>query len=273
MAARKLEPETLQRSLQTRHLGRHIVYYEQASSTNALAHALARAGCAEGEVVIAESQTGGRGRLGRSWDSPAGKNLYLSLVLRPDMSPPEAAQLTLLAAVAVADTVHAFVPQGLRIKWPNDVLLNGRKVSGILSELATEQDRVDFVVMGIGVNLNYRRHAMPPEIREIATSVLEESGREVDRRAFTKTLLENLEQHYLEVCAHGFEAVAECWNEYARIEGQWMQAKIAGQGDVIGRARGLDRNGFLLLEDTEGILRTVLSGDVSLLAGPQKRGC
>lgn len=273
MAATKLEPATLRRSLQTRHLGRQITYYEQASSTNALAHALARAGCAEGEVVIAESQTGGRGRLGRSWDSPAGKNLYLSLVLRPDMSPGEAAQLTLLAAVAVADTLRGLVPQGLRIKWPNDVLLNGRKVSGILSELATEQDRVDFVVMGIGVNLNYRRHAMPAEIRKIATSVLEESGREVDRKAFTKTLLENVEQRYLQVCASGFEAVAQQWNEYAQIEGQWMRAKVIGQGDVIGRARGLDPNGFLLLEDAEGILKTVLSGDVSLLGAPPKGGC
>lgn len=162
--------------------------------------------------------------------------------------------------------------QGVRIKWPNDVLLNGRKVSGILSELATEQDRVDFIVMGIGVNLNYRRHAMPPEIREIATSVLEESGREVDRGTFTRILLENLEQRYVEVCTHGFEAVAERWNEYARVEGQWMQAKIVGQRDVIGRARGLDPNGFLLLEDAEGMVKTVLSGDVSLLAAPPKSG-
>lgn len=265
MAYDRLEPEVLEKSLETRLLGRHVTYYQEASSTNALASAMARAGCPEGEVVIAESQTGGRGRLGRPWDSPAGKNLYLSMVLRPSMNPAEAARLTLLAAVAVADTLREYVEVGPRIKWPNDVLLKGLKASGILCELGTEQNKVSFVTVGIGVNLNYPRRQMPSEIQGIATSVLEETGQEVDRVRFAKALIENLESHYVELWERGFEAIARSWNEYARIEGQWMRARVAGKGDILGKARGLDENGFLLLEDARGIIETILAGDVSLL--------
>jgi BirA family biotin operon repressor/biotin-[acetyl-CoA-carboxylase] ligase len=265
MAYERLELEVLEKSLQTSRFGRHIAYYEETSSTNVLAGAIARAGCPEGQVVIAETQTSGKGRLGRSWDSPAGKNLYLSMILRPNMKPTEAAQLTLLAAVAVADTLREFVNIGPRIKWPNDVLLSGRKACGILCELATDQDRVDFVIVGIGVNLNYARHQMPPAIRDIATSVLEESGQEVDREYFTKTLIENLESRYLGIRDGGFKAVARSWNEYARIEGQWMVARVVGEREFLGKALGLDENGFLLLESAAGVVTTISSGEVSLL--------
>jgi len=272
MTYEPLNPEILTRSLKTTRLGKPITCYDQVASTNVIALEMAHSGCPEGAVVVADSQTHGKGRLGRSWDSPTGKNLYLSLVLRPELDPTEAAKLTLLAAVSVAETIHPLLNFAPRIKWPNDVLLHGRKTAGILCELVTERKNARFVIVGLGVNLNYPRDAMPPQIRDIATSVMEESGREVDRALFTRALIENLEKHYLGLRACGFTAVARSWNQYARIEGQWMRAQVNG-GSIIGKAVGLDENGFLVLESTKGTTETVIAGDVALLdASPRTTG-
>lgn len=266
MGYEPLNPEILTNSLTTACLGKQITHHEQVASTNVVAHEMARSGYPEGAVVIAESQTAGKGRMGRFWDSPTRKNLYLSIILRPHLSPTEAAKLTLVTAVSVAEAIDPLLTFAPQIKWPNDILLRTRKVSGILCELVTEQEQVSFVIVGVGINLNYSREDMPPEIRDIATSVMEESGREVDRAFFTQSLLENLEKKYLELQSNGFHAVAERWNQYARIEGQWMRAQVGGKS-IIGRARGLDENGFLVLESTRGTTETVVAGDVSLLAG------
>src|SRR3990172_856750 len=148
-------------ALGTKRLGTRFHYFQEIDSTNSQARRLADAGAPEGEVVIAEHQSDGRGRLGRGWVSPPFSNLYCSLVLRPALAPANAPQITLMAAVALADTVAAFVAEPPAIKWPNDILLRGKKLAGILTESSCDAKRIEFVILGIGVNLNFPRERMP----------------------------------------------------------------------------------------------------------------
>ena len=252
--------------LGTKRLGRRIEVHPELASTNRTARALAEAGEPEGTIVIAEAQTRGQGRLGRQWSSPGYLNLYISFVLRPRLDPAESAKITLLAAVAVADTLKPWVPCAPRIKWPNDVLLNNRKVSGILSELACEPGRTLFVIVGIGVNLNFPRALMSPDLRDLATSVMEESGAAVDRMRFTRSLVRNLENRYIEFEERGFGSIARRWNEHARMEGRWVRVRTAAD-DLVGRVRKLDGDGFLVLECRDGRTERVVSGDVFLMEG------
>ncbi|MBI3064716.1 MAG: biotin--[acetyl-CoA-carboxylase] ligase [Deltaproteobacteria bacterium] len=149
--------DIIQSELATKRLGTKFHYFQEIDSTNSYARRLADAGAPEGAVVIAEHQSDGRGRLGRSWESPPYRNLYFSLLLRPTLAPAHAPQITLMAAVALADTVAAFVAEPPAIKWPNDILLQGKKLAGILTESSCDAKRIEFVILGIGVNLNFPR--------------------------------------------------------------------------------------------------------------------
>ena len=148
-----------------RRLGRTFHYFQEIDSTNARARELAERGAAEGEIVVAETQTHGRGRLGRRWESPPLGNLYVSIILRPRMAPRHAPQITLTAAVALVETVNRFLPARASIKWPNDILVEGRKLAGILTEAACNAERIEYVVLGIGLNVNCSAAAMPEELR------------------------------------------------------------------------------------------------------------
>ncbi|MDE0355134.1 MAG: biotin--[acetyl-CoA-carboxylase] ligase [Deltaproteobacteria bacterium] len=256
----------IRRGLGTRRLGGRIDVHPELESTNRTARALAEAGEPEGAVVIAEAQTRGQGRLGRHWVSPAHLNLYVSFILRPRLDPAESAKTTLLAAVAVADTLKEQAPCVPRIKWPNDVLLRGRKVAGILSELACEPGRTLFVIVGIGVNLNFPRALMSADIRDRATSVMEELGSAVDRVRFTQSLVRHLENRYIELEERGFAPIADRWNEHARMDGQWVRARMPEE-ELVGRVRELDGDGFLVLECRDGRTERVVSGDVFLMGG------
>ncbi len=262
-----LSAAALLRGLGARRLGRRVDVYPELDSTNRAARALAQAGEPEGAVVIAETQSRGRGRMGRHWVSPPNCNLYISFLLRPALAPAESAKMTLLTAVALVDTLteHVAAP---RIKWPNDILLGGRKVAGVLSELACEGDRTLFVIVGIGVNLNYPRALMPPEIRERATSVLEESGAAVDRVRVTRSLMRHMDKRYIEFQEHGFAPIARGWNRYARMKGCRVRAHTP-DGERAGRVRELDGSGFLVLECEGGRTERVVSGDVFLLDGAE----
>ena len=166
-----LSLDEIRGALGTKRLGTRFHYFEEIDSTNSYARRLAEAGACEGEVVIAERQSEGRGRLGRSWVSPPFNNLYCSLVLRPALAPAHAPQITLMAAVALADTIASFVADRRpAIKWPNDILIDGKKLAGILTESACDAKHVEFVILGIGVNLNFPRDRMPETIRDRATS-------------------------------------------------------------------------------------------------------
>lgn len=261
-----LTADAILRDLGTRRLGGRIEVHPELPSTNRTAYALAEAGAPEGTVVFAEAQTRGQGRMGRRWVSPPGCNLYVSFVLRPRLDPADSARTTLLAAVAVADALRDRVPCRPRIKWPNDVLLRGRKAAGVLSELACEPGRTLFVVVGVGVNLNFPRSLMPPDIRERATSVMEESGAAADRAGVARSLVRCMEKRYIEFEERGFASIARSWNAYARMEGEQVRVRTS-DGVLAGRVRGLDGDGFLVLEDGGGRPRRVVSGDVFLTDG------
>lgn len=259
----------LRRGLATRDFGHPLHFHPSVDSTNVLAATLARDGAAHGTAVIADAQRRGKGRLGRRWVSPPGVNLYLSVILRPAKPAADAPQLSLLAAVGVARTIAGQTSLSPVIKWPNDVLVSGKKVSGVLTEMQAAGPLLRSVVVGIGVNLNAPRSAFPPELRDTAASLRLLAGRPLDRAAFTLCLLAHLEKLYAVWVEDGFSGVAEEWDEFAApLLGRPMTVNASG-GTVMGIARGLDRDGALLLETEPGRPpRRIVAGDVSVV--PEK---
>jgi len=256
-----LAPWEVEPLLRTKRLGKPVHYFQTLDSTNARAYQLASKGSREGEVVVAESQEKGRGRLGRQWFSPPFLNLYASVILRPEIPPSQAPLLTLMAAVATAETVEQF--SGLRplIKWPNDILLGNRKIAGLLNEMHSEMDRVHFVILGIGVNLNVDSESFPPEIRHLATSLKRETGEAVSRRVFFSSLLQNLEKWYDSFLKEGRGSVLEAWRDWARIKGK--KVRVTSFGEVVtGIAIDIDSDGALILKTKDGRQKRVVAGDV-----------
>jgi len=239
---------------------RRIEWRAEIDSTQRLARELARAGAEEGTCVIAEAQSAGRGRLGRTWHSPPGANLYCSLVLRPPLAPAAVPQIALVAGVAVAATVDQTTGLPAAIKWPNDVLVRERKVAGVLTELEAELERVRFVIAGIGVNLNVA--TLPAELAGRATSLAIEAGRPVDRAAFTARLLAALEDRYTRFVAGGFAAVRAEWESRSALTGKTV--RVSGpEGETSGRVLGVDDDGALRLGTAAGE-RRVVAGEVTL---------
>lgn len=248
--------------LATHDLGQVIHAADELVSTNDRAKTLADQGAAHGEVVIAETQTGGRGRRGRTWVSPPGLNLYLSVILRPELAPGRAPELTLVAAVAVCDALRqAGVAAG--IKWPNDVVASGRKLAGVLTELAADADRVSWVVVGMGVNLNARAEDFPEALRETATSVRIERGGPAPRALFAAALLASLEGWLDRHAEEGFAQVREAWRDRSATLGQDVRVRVEGR-ELLGRAEDIDERGALLVRTASGLER-VLAGDVEAL--------
>lgn len=266
----RLYAEEVLPRLHTRWLARRFEWLETTDSTNRVASELARAGAPHGTTVVAEGQTAGRGRLGRSFFSPPGLNLYSSTVWRPALDTAHAPTAILAAAVAVADTVAEAVgdEDAVAIKWPNDVLLGGRKTSGILMEMGAEATRVRFLVLGIGVNLNVSREAFPDEFRSLATSLSSHLGRPIDRVAFAARLYDTLEA-VLDLHADGgFEAVRPRFEARFHMRGRRVRV-LDGLGDdrataVEGRTIGIDDDGALWIERDDGGRERVVAGDVTL---------
>lgn len=256
----RLYPWEVDRYLRTEFMGRNIHYKESIDSTNGLAYRLALADAAEGTCVVAEAQKAGKGRLQRKWFSPYGKNLYLSVVLRPALHPSFVYPITFLSSLAVYDTLLLL---GLKpaLKWPNDVLVNGKKICGTLLELSTEADLVRFVVVGIGLNVNMRKGEMPDEMRSKATSLLIETKIVYERTRVCGMLLNNIESYYDLLRNHGAVKLVRAWEEKAEIKGKSIE--ITQQGEVFrGIAEGVGDDGALLLND-HGKVRRVIVGDVS----------
>ena len=261
-AGRALSLDELRQGLAANRLGSIFHYFPEIDSTNLYARQLANNGGREGEIVIAEAQTQGRGRLGRRWQSPPFANLYLSLILRPKLAPVHAPQITLMAAVALAETVDCFIRQSAAIKWPNDILVDGKKLAGILTEAACDSERVHYVILGIGVNLNYHHSAMPVEIRTRATSVAELTGKSVSRESFLRRLIHDLDRCYGELEEAGFDSLAPRWEARFGLRGQRVRVELFDQ-IVTGWAKGIDRDGALLVEDDQGRTQRVIAGDVT----------
>jgi BirA family biotin operon repressor/biotin-[acetyl-CoA-carboxylase] ligase len=256
-----LTPSEVRPLLRTKWMGRSIHHFHAMDSTNSMAYQLALQGAEEGEIVVAESQKKGRGRLGRKWFSPPLSNLYLSVILRPEIPPQQASLMTLMAAVATAGAIHKFSGLQPMIKWPNDILLKNRKVAGLLNEIHSETDRIHFVILGIGVNLNMDEKMFSKEIRSLATSLKREMGQSVSRKAFLQTLLEELEIWYETFLEEGAAPILKAWRDKAEIQGR--PVRVISFGEVLsGTAIDIDNDGALILETKEGERKRVVAGDV-----------
>lgn len=255
--------DLLSRLPQARVIGRDIQVFRETTSTNDVIDRFARDGVAEGAVVFAESQTSGRGRLGRTWVSPKGKGLWFSVLLRPALRPQESTRLTIAAATALARAIrlHSHLP--VAVKWPNDLLVAHRKIAGILTELSAEPDRIRYVILGIGVNANLTATDFPPDLRRLATSIRIETNRPVDRAALAVTILRELERDYTRTGTGQFEAVADEWEMLCSTLGRQVTIAI-GERRIRGRAESLDPDGALLIRTEHGHLERILGGDVTL---------
>jgi BirA family biotin operon repressor/biotin-[acetyl-CoA-carboxylase] ligase len=242
-------------------MGKTIHHYHIIDSTNSMAYKLALDGAEEGEAVIAESQKMGRGRLGRQWFSPPFLNLYLSVILRPEIPPHQASLITLMAAVATADAIQKSSGLNPLIKWPNDILLKGQKVAGLLNEIHSEMDRIHFVILGIGVNLNMDRKMFSKEIRNVATSLKREMGQAISRKTFLLALLQELEVWYEIFLKKGAAPVLKAWRDRAQIKGR--PVKVTSFGEALsGIAVDIDSDGALILETENGERKRIVAGDV-----------
>ena len=255
-----LTPAEVKPVLNTKWIGKVIHHFHTADSTNSEAYQLALKGAREGEVVIAESQKKGRGRLGRTWYSPPSLNLYLSVILRPKIPPQQASLITLMAAVATADAIQKFSGLLPLIKWPNDILIRGGKVAGLLNEIHSETDRIHFVILGIGVNLNMDGKMFPKTIRTVATSLKNEMGQTISRKAFLSCLLQEWERWYAIFLEEGGSAVLKAWKDWAQIKGR--QVKVTSfRETLVGTAVDVDSDGALILKTKDGQKR-VVAGDI-----------
>ncbi len=260
-----LIPAEITAGLATKRLGKRVICFAEADSTNLTCFRLAEEGAEEGTLVIADTQRCGKGRLGREWTSPPGVNLYCSLVLRPPIMPFEAYQLTFLSAVAVARAVERTTTLSPRIKWPNDILINGRKVAGLLNEMSAETEKVNFIVLGIGVNLNMRRDQFPEELRHPASSLLLEGGSEVSRIPFIQALLGELDLLYDLYLREGDGPIRAEWVARCNMVGRTVTVSCRDSA-LTGMVSGVDDSGALLVRLADGKEERVLTGDVKILA-------
>ena len=248
--------------IRTEVIGRTIRVEEETESTNEDIWESGRQGAEEGEVIIAETQRAGRGRRGRQWVSPPKVNLYMSVLLRPPLLPAEAAVITLMAGVVLCETMEEVFRLRPQMKWPNDLLLEGRKAAGILAEMHAEQESIHFLVLGIGVNLNMSADMFPKDVRYPATSVRIALGRPVERLPFVRRFLENLDRGYRRLLTEGGSAVLRAWNRYCAHAQGWLEVSTV-RGTVEGRFRGLDEEGSMILEVSPTRRETIRAGDVS----------
>ena len=267
-----LTPERIQHNLNSAIVGSTIEQYDRAGSTNDLIRQQARAGHAEGLVILADQQTAGRGRMGRAWAAPPGSSLLLSLLLRPTWLPPAGAfNLTMLASVALCEAVEQVAPLRAALKWPNDLLLpvrtpagpELRKAAGILSEIELDGDRIGWVVIGIGVNVGWSPAGVVDgrDLAEVATSVGVASGQPVERLPLLRALLERLDAHYAALRRGDHADLFARWRDRLAMLGQPVQISLP-QGQLLGTAEDVERSGALRVRDEQGTLHTVLAGDV-----------
>ncbi|NIO36208.1 biotin--[acetyl-CoA-carboxylase] ligase [Candidatus Bathyarchaeota archaeon] len=261
----KMSVNKLQEGLRTRRLGRSILFSREVDSTNKWAKKLAIDGAQDGTVVIAETQTEGRGRFGRRWVSPRG-GLWFSLILRPKLHPSDTIKLNFVAGLAVAKILRELFSLNAETKWPNDVLVNKLKICGVLSEVNSTNETVNFAIVGVGLNVNLDvEHAFPKPLRENATSIEKELCRKVQLEEVFKSLLEVLEDLYRVLTEKGFEPILKEWKRYASFLGHQVEVTDLAER-LSGLALDVDHEGALLLKLEEGDVRRVIVGDVTVRA-------
>lgn len=249
--------------LQTEFIGKNIHYEDSVDSTQKIALRLANDNAAEGTVVIAEEQVSGRGRMNRKWNSPKYTGIWMSLILRPNIPLMQAPQLTLLAAVAVSKAIEELTGLSPEIKWPNDILLHHKKVTGILTELQAESDRINSIIIGMGINVNQQLDDFPDELKSIASSLLIEKGEKVSRAALIKGIFKHFENLYLLYLEKGFMPIKLLWESYAISIGKHIIARTI-QNTIEGKALGITDDGVLQIEDEHGRIHNVYSADIEV---------
>jgi BirA family biotin operon repressor/biotin-[acetyl-CoA-carboxylase] ligase len=258
-----LLPAEITARLTTKWLGRRIIYQNSLQSTNDLAKQIALDNCPHGAVVVAEEQTGGRGRIARGWFSPLGKGIWFSIVLRPPLPPEEASKFTLLMAVALSQTFAVYPGLPIGVKWPNDIMYEDKKLVGILTEMNAEMEAINYLVVGTGINVSVPRGIFPDDIKDKAASLNDFSPVPVQRVRLFADILKTFEDMYDKVLREGFAPALDEWRKYSVTLGR--RVKVAAPGEVFcGQALDIDESGALLVERENGRTERVLAGDVSI---------
>lgn len=259
-----LLPQEIQRGLSTSYIGKEIYYFPELKSTNIIAKekALHRSeGINEGTVIIAERQSAGKGRLGRKWFSPAG-GIWLSIILYPQLSPSYISRITLMTAVAAVKAIKICTQIKSQIKWPNDILINEKKVCGILTEMSAELDIINWVVVGIGVNVNIKQQEFPEDIRERTTSLKEVLGKKVLRVKLVQFFLQEYEKYYESLKRREFSSILKDCKLYSHTLGKKIRVDM-GERIITGEAVDINEEGALILKKEDGELAEIISGTIT----------
>jgi len=267
----RLYPQEIMACLQTKWLGHAICYEDLVDSSNNVGKKLANEGCPDGLIVVAEEQGAGKGRLSRGWISPHAKGIWFSVILKPSFLPEEASKCTLMAAVAVVKAVNKIKGVNAAIKWPNDILLNGKKLVGILTEMNAEFGHINHIVIGIGINTNATPEDYPEEVKALAVSVADAAEEPFTRVGLLCDILKNMEELYEQACQQGFTPVFEEWRKYSCTLGQEVKV-IAPDMTYFGTALDIDEQGLLIVRKIDGSLEKVVAGDVSIRPAASKNG-
>ena len=258
-----LLPQEIQRGLSANYIGKEIHYFPELKSTNIMAKekALYRAeGIDEGTLIITERQSAGKGRLGREWFSPVG-GIWLSIILYPQLSPSYISRITLMTAVAVVKAIKVCTQIESQIKWPNDILINEKKVCGILTEMSAELDIINWVVVGIGINVNVDHRDFPEDIQENTISLKETSGKEISRVKLVQTFLQEFEKYYESLKRKEFSSILKEWKLYSHTLGKKIRVDM-GERIIIGKAVDIYEEGALILKKEDGELVEIISGTI-----------
>lgn len=257
----KVSDNTIKWGLETKWLGQSIIHKQSAASTQLLIHKAAQDGAVHGTVAIADEQTMGRGRMNRKWHSVDKKGMWLSLLLRPEILPQQAPQLTLLTATVLADVIQSHTELKPLIKWPNDILLNSKKAAGILTEMQAEQDRIQYIVIGIGFNINHTEQDIPQDIENKATSLQIETGEEWSTQRFIQYFLEEFEIAYDRYLENGFSEVKTKWESYGFKIGEKIKiTSLKEEKEAI--FNGIAEDGALLIKNETGEVSKLYSGEI-----------
>ena len=256
-------PAKIKKNLKSKIFGKKIYSYRKVGSTNLLGFRLAETNAEEGTLIVADEQTRGRGRMGRSWHSPPRLGLWMSLILRPDIPPFKAPGLSICAGLALAQAIKEMTGMEAKIKWPNDCLIDGKKVGGILLELSAELDRINFVIVGIGVNVNHSAKDLPKNLGQTAASIRIKLGKEISRSALLKLFLEKFERIYLDFKKNGLSSQREAIKSYSSLLGKRVTVKF-GRENIKGMAEEIDGSGSLVIKTRKG-RRAVTAGEVTVL--------
>ncbi len=255
-------PGEIKQGLTTRSVGKQIHFFARIDSTNIAARKLAELGAKEGTVVIAGSQSKGKGRMGRLWQSPPG-NLHTSIILRPQIPPTSAPQVTLMAAVATAKVIARTIEANPEVKWPNDILIHGKKVAGILTEMDCQGNTLNFIILGIGVNINAPLKFFPRELLSSITSLGYETGGDVSLPQFTRCLYQEIERYYDLWMAKGFRRIRNEYTKLSLLPGKPVQIS-SFKKITSGEVQGIDEEGALLLLLSNGRVERIVAGDVTI---------